>query len=689
MTLKKKTNDEIEAIAQNAIEDAISFVGGEIAPDRIKAQRYYDGKVDLSHEDGRSAVIATKVRDVVRAVKPSLMRVFLSSATPVEFIPKTAKQILEAEQATKFISSEFDRLGGFSILTACFQDALVKKQGIVKAYWSETQTAKIYTFSNLTDQEFAMIVAEDDITVIEHDEEPVFFTDPATGEELQATEHSVKVSRTVEEGTMVVEAIPPEEFFVSRNTKTIKDAYCVAHRTEMPLADLMAMGFDYKDVEGLGVNDSDTSSEEEFERQGFSADDENGVDDDVMKPVTVTEAYIRIDVDGTGIPILHKILCAGAGNKMLDYEPVDEAPFAKLETDPEPHAFYSTAFAELILDDQDAGTSMLRGILDNISMVNNSRLGVVEGQANMEDVLNNEIGAVIRLKSPGALVPIATPFTAGQTLGAMQYYDEMVQGKTGVSRASMGLDANALQNTTRVQAQATVQAGAATTESMVRNLAIGVADLFGLMLRVYKKNTDEELAMQSGETFVPVDPRVWADNMPMRVNVGLGTGGEEQKMAGLGQALQLQMQVFQTYGPNNGVVSLTNIRNTVTDMLSIQGLRNSDRYFMPMDAQKEAQLMQQAQQAQQGKQGAADPNAAFLQSEQMKVQQRALEAQTKAQLDAQKLLMSDDLDRDKMAQDFALKQAELQGKFGLQADAMLLKAEQDAIRNLPNQGGMV
>jgi len=680
MTLKKKTHDEIEAIAQNAIEDAVSFVSGEISPDRVKAQRYYDGEVDISHETGRSKVIATKVRDVVRAVKPSLMRVFLSSATPVEFMPKTAKQILEAEQATKFISSEFDRLGGFSILTACFQDALVKKQGIAKAYWCDTKTAKIYTFSNLTDQEVALIVAEDDVTVIEHDEEVVLITDPMTGEELQALEHSVKVSRTVEESSMVVEAVPPEEFFISRGAKTIKDAYCTVHRTEMPLADLMAMGFDYKDVEGLGVSEGDTSSEEEFERQGFSSDDENGIDDDAMKPVTVTEAYMRIDVDGTGVPILHKILCAGAANKMLDYEPVDEAPFSKFETDPEPHAFYGPAFAELIMDDQDAATSMLRGILDNIAMVNNPRLGVVEGQANMEDVLNNEIGAVIRLKSLNAMVPIDTPFTAGQTLGAMQYYDEMVQGKTGVSRASMGLDANALQTTTRVQAQATVQAGAATTESMVRNLAVGVANLFGLMLRIYKKNTDEELAMQSGETFVPVDPRIWADNMPMRINVGLGTGGEEQKMAGLSQALQLQMQVFQAYGPSNGVVSLTNIRNTVTDMLAINGLRNADRYFMPMDAEKEQQLMQQAQQAQQGEQGAGDPNAAFLQSEQMKVQQRMQEAQTKAQLDAQKLMMSDDLDRDKMAQDFALKQAELQGKFGLQADAMLLKAEQERQR---------
>jgi hypothetical protein len=43
------------------------------------------------------------------------------------------------------------------------------------------------------------------------------------------------------------------------------------------------------------------------------------------------------------------------------------------------------------------------------------------------------------MKSPQALVDIATPFVAGQVLTAMQYMDDATEAKSGVSRASMGL----------------------------------------------------------------------------------------------------------------------------------------------------------------------------------------------------------------------------------------------------------
>ena len=82
MELKEKTRGEIETIVQNAIDDAVDFVESEISEDRIRSQRYYDGEVDIGYEDGRSKVVATKVRDTVRAIKPSLMRVFLSTAKP-------------------------------------------------------------------------------------------------------------------------------------------------------------------------------------------------------------------------------------------------------------------------------------------------------------------------------------------------------------------------------------------------------------------------------------------------------------------------------------------------------------------------------------------------------------------------------------------------------------------------------
>ena len=45
--IKPLDKDDIEIIARQAVEDAMSFVEADVIFDRIKAQRYYDGKVAI------------------------------------------------------------------------------------------------------------------------------------------------------------------------------------------------------------------------------------------------------------------------------------------------------------------------------------------------------------------------------------------------------------------------------------------------------------------------------------------------------------------------------------------------------------------------------------------------------------------------------------------------------------------
>ena len=687
MELKPKSRTEVESIVQDAISNAVDFVEGEISEDRIKAQRYYDGEVDLGYEKGRSKVVATKVRDTVRAVKPSLMRIFLSTAKPVEYVPSGPEDVAMAEQATEFMHHEFTRLNGYRVMNDAFQDALVKKQGIVKAYWMTYPEAEIYTFSDLSDDEYTYLLDDDDVTVIEHSVEVSIEMDEM-GVEMEMPIHSVKLSRQKEKGELCIESVPPEEFFVSRDARDFSDAYVVAHRTDMRAGDLIAMGYDPEVVLNLDnfESGSDVTEVETFERRGYDVDSsDEDMQDPSMLNVAVTEAYMRIDVDGTGIPILHKLTCGGTAYELLDYEPCDEIPFAKFEVDPEPHTFYGRSLAEIVMDDQDAATSVLRSILDNVAMTNNPRLGIVEGAVNIDDVLNNEIGAIVRMRAPGSVQELTVPFTAGQTLGALTYLDGLVESKTGVSRASMGLDPDAMQSTTKAAVQATVQAAAGQVEVMVRNLADGMRDLFGIMLRLMSKNVDEEQMMRMNGSFVPVDPRVWDASFDVSINVGLGTGREEEKIMALNQALQMQTMVYQTYGPQNGLVSMTNIRNTLADQLAISGIRNADRYFAPITPEIEAQMLQMQQQAQEAQGQPADPNAAFLQAEQIKAQVKMQSDQMKMQLDAQKAAASDDLKRDQMAQDLLVDAAKIYGEYGTSVDVARIQAEQDKTRMI---GGM-
>ena len=685
----EKSFTEIEGIVKDAIAQAVDFVESEITHERIKAQRYFDGEVDIGYEQGRSGVVATKVRDTVRAVKPSLMRVFMSTARPVEFIPRGPEDVAFAEQASDYMHYVFQKNNGFRVLNDAFHDALVKKQGVVKAYWETKYNSETYTITDLTQEERDALLNELNITLIEETMTSSVTIDES-GAEVELPTYSVKVSKITPEGNLRIESVPPEEFFVNSQARTLDDAYVVAHRTEMRVGDLVAMGYPFEQVYDLDslYGASDISEAEDIERRGYSQDDyEDQSGDPAMRNVAITEAYMKLDIDGTGVPTLYKFVCGGNDYKLLDYELVDDIPFAIFEVDPEPHTMYGRSLAELIMDDQDASTAIIRGILDNVAMTNNPRIGIVDGSVNIDDVLNNEIGAVVRMRQIGAVQDLAIPFTAGQTLGALQYMDALVEQKTGVTQ-NVALNPDAMQSTTAAGVQATVDAAAAQVEVMVRNLAEGMRQLFGLMLKLHVRNVDEEQLMRLNGQYIPVRPDVWNADMDVQINVGLGTGREQEKAAALQAAFQVQQQVYEKYGPMNGLVSLTNIRNSIADILAASGVRNAERYFAPITPEIEGMLMQQ-QQAQQSAMAdmqppMPDPNQAILQAEQIKAQAKMQTDIARLQLDAQKAAADNDLKRDQMAQDLLVDAAKIAGQYGTNVDVARIKAEQDKVRQVAN-----
>lgn len=685
MRLEALDQTQIEGIVSKAIQDAVDFIDSEIEPQRIKAQRYFDMETDLGHEDGRSSVVATKCREVVRGIKPSLQRVFLATDKPVEFAPRGPEDVAAAEQATQFINYKFQQHDGYRVLSDVMQDALVKKAGIAYCYYDETRKAEIHTFTGLSEDEFAFLVTDDDIEVLEHEERSTLRMDE-TGVEMDFVEHDVKISREAVTGDIKISSIPPETFFVDRNARSLDDYYIMGHSTEMRVADLLAMGFKMDDLSGIDSTEYSVMDDEaEFERRGFTTDQSDNENiSAASRIITVTNAYMELDVEGTGIPKLYQFLCAGSNYTLLNFYEADHVPYAIFEVDPEAHAFFGSSLVDIVMNDQDAATSMLRGILDNAALVNNPAMQIVDGQVAVDDLLSNEIGRVIRVKNLNAIAEMAVPFTAAQTLPALQYFDQLVDNKTGVSKMAQGLDPEVLKSATATSVAASIEGQAGQAEVIARNLAEGgMRQLFSLMLELYVKNTDREEIMRMNGSFVPVDPQAWSTEMDLIVNVGIGTGREQERLATLQMALGLQQQVYQTYGPANGVVTLTQIRNTIADILALGGVRNADRYFMPMTPEIEQQMMMMAQQQQMmlaQQQQQADPAQALMQAEAMKAQTKAQVDMNKAQLDMQykmqKAAMDDDLARDNMVQDLAVQVAKILGQYGTSVDVEAIKQEQ-------------
>ena len=255
----------------------------------------------------------------------------------------------------------------------------------------------------------------------------------------------------------------------------------------------------------------------------------------------------------------------------------------------------------------------------------------------------------------------------------------------------MGLDPDSLQSTTKAAVTATVSAAAGQVEVMVANLAYtGMRRLFQQILKLMAKHSPRAEMLRINGSYVPMDPRVWDAELDAAVNVGLGTGREEQKTAMLGQALQLQMQIIQGYGPSNPLAGIAQLRNTLADLMSVNGLTNVDRYFLPIQPQQPGQ--EQQQQPGQGQQG-GDPSQAIVQAETIKAQAKMASDQQKLQLDFIKAQMQDDRERDRMLQDMEIAMAQVAGKYGIAIDSARIKAEQasngqQAPMPQQNSGGM-
>ena len=690
MQLKKLEEQEIQAIVTDAIRTAKNFIEDEIAPQRIKASRYFEGGVDIGEELGRSSVVKTVVRDVVRSVKPSLMRIFLSNSKFVEFLPKTEETIQSSQQATDYLNYKFNQVGGYKILRDAIHEALIKKVGIVRAYYKEEPKTEIHTYDYIDDTTFAVLINDPEVEIIEHEEMYEKKILP-NGQETESLHHNCKISRTKKNGDIVIDSIPSEEFFIDRHAKSFKEGefYVCGHSTEVTVADLLDMGYDFDVVSKLTSRDSDnaTTDAEIFERRRYSVthDKDEHSSDPTTAKVLLTESYQRLDLEGTGKAMLYRFITGGDSYTLLE-DPMlcDEVPLVALAIDNEPHTFFGRSLADIVIQEQDASTQIYRAILDNLSMVNLPRVACTQ-DVNLDDLLNLELGGIVRTRSAPSqsIQNLSVPFTAGQSLGVMEYVDRIVEDKTGITKASMGLDPDSLQSVTRAGVMATLQSQQGQIEVMARNIAEGMKDLFKKMLRCYKKHQDTPTVMRMRGDFIPIDPKVWHSELDVTTNVGLGNGRHDERQAGLQMMLQIQQTIMQAYGTQNGLISLTNIRHCLADLLDGFGLRNADRYIQPMTPEIETQLAQinmQKQQQAQMMQAQNDPSQVLLKAEGLKAQTKAQTDLMKAQLMKAKQEAQDDLDRDKLDQDLLLKSAEILGKYGTAVDVAQIQAEKNKAR---------
>jgi hypothetical protein len=683
-------DNKLKGILDSEIENSIGFVDTETTEARRKALTYYNREPYGNEVEGRSSIVTGEVAEVVDGALPQLLRIFTQSDELVRFEPKGPGDEEGAKQATDYCNLVFFHDNdGVILMHNWFKDALLQKNGIVKYWWEESEDPIKEKYKNLNADELTLLLADGQMEVISQNITQVG-VDPM-GMPLMA--YDVTVKKKKEAGRIKIECVPPEEFLISKRDKNIKDARFCAHRVMLSRSDLIAAGYDKDVVDNLPSYSDLTYTPERIARfdRGEMPDETQSLDFS-MQEIEVYECYIRTDVDGDGMAELLKVTYAGM-SEILDQEEVDHVPFASICPIPMPHKFFGQSLADRAMDIQLIKSTITRQILDNLYLTNMPRMTAIDGQVNMDDLLTVAPNGVVRMKSQGAVQALTVPPTAAQSFPMLDYMDQVLQKRSGVTQTSQGLDPNILQNTTATAIAAMQQAGSGRLEMIARIFAdTGVKDLFAGIFHLLCKYQDKERVLRLRGKYVNVDPRNWKTNYDVSINVGLGTGNKDQQMAMAAMVLQKQEQILSTQGFANPLVTVGQYRNTLGRFIEAAGYKDSNEFFKEISPELDAAISQ----PQPPQQMPMDPavqaymaqTQAQIQGDQAKLQAQIEANKFKAQSDLQierekntleiqlareKAAAEIQLARDKAAAQIELKSAELQADTRLKAAEMVAK----------------
>lgn len=639
---------KVKGIVENEIDNAIGYLNTETTEDRRRALEYYLRQPYGNEREGRSSIVTGEVAEAIDGALPQLMRVFTTTEDIVYFEPKGQQDEETAKQATDYCNWAFYRdNNGLIILHNWFKDALLQKVGVVKSYWDERIDVTKEEYENLSEDELALLLSDQSLKVvkqkIEYEEVPDMM-----GNIVQVPTFEVYVQRSKEIGQVKIENVPPEEFLISKSARSIEDSPFVAHRRLMPRSELIAIGYDQDIVDELpSFNDLSFNRERIARFPNGEQPDQNTTLDFSMELLEVYECYIRIDEDDDGIAELRRIVYCGS--KILEDEETDYVPFHSICPIPIPHKFFGQSLADRTMDIQLQKSTITRQSLDNLYLTNNARVGYVDGQVNVDDLLNSTAGGVIRMKNPNALVPLTVPSTFGQAMPMLEYLDQVQAKRTGVSDAQAGLDPDVLSNVTATAVAAMMKSNSGKLELIARIFAeTGVKSLFKGILHLMGKYQDKPRIVRMRGKYVTFDPRTWANEYDISVNVGLGSGDRDQKLAMLQMVLAKQEQIIQQYGPSNPLVSIGQYRNTLAKFIESAGFKDANEFMNEITPEQNAQLSQPQP---------PSPDAQAKVAE-MLAQVEREKTQAKSQIDAAKL----ELEKQTLEAEYTRKGIEMQMK---------------------------
>lgn len=534
--------------------------------ERASALSFYNGDPFGDEEDGRSQVVTRDVAEVVDYMTVAVLDTMVSGDKAVEFdIPEPPKPRqppaegqpaeprapTQSEIITAVVTREFYQgQDGYRVLHDWIKAGLLEKTSVAKVCVEEQDPIR----------REAVLPPEGLVILQQQGIDPIAAAEMEDGQIAVAwLEPQPPVFRDY--------VVPNEEFRVAMDARDM-DKGCVYDCFIMPKteSELREMGFD---VEGLG-DEGSTSDDETLRnaRDGNRSDAwmQGNYRTGANKKYWLREEYARFDLNGDGVAEMLKVF--RVGNTVLDCEEIEEQPGVMWCPFPMPSRLVGQSLADKVMDIQRVNSVALRQTLDGFYLANKPRTWLNEssmGDSTIDDLLNPNVGAIIRWK--GAIKPETSPsqFDVGSALALMEKLNGEKESRTGITRLNQGMDADALNKTASGTAMMQAQ-GQQIEKYVARNFAEAFARLMHKKYRLMRRFGGPTEIMIDGQ-MIQTDPREWPDDANVVVRVGLGSGRKDQRiqyrmsMLGLAQqALQGGARMFSEENLYN------NMRGLIADM---------------------------------------------------------------------------------------------------------------------------
>lgn len=647
--------DDVQSAVVQMLDQAKQYSQSTLAEFRRKATEYYQGKPFGNEVEGRSQFVVTTVKDTVGALLPDCVEVFSGSENTVEFKARSKEDVAVAEQMTDTVNYVVNvQNPGFLTRYAVFKDAMIRRLGIVKVWWEPgTPYQTTSPLSGVDEQQLILL-----------NNDPSIVTAVVTGTNPQpdgSVLYDIDVTRMVNpSGRVCVEPVPPEEYVFTPNARSQKDALMVAHVTRKTRSQLIEMGIPPEVIDAAGTSSYTQTIEEQARApQGVV---ETPLGEPATDAIDYAETYPYLDKNGDGVAELRKVVILGASTVAIDEE-ADRRPFALYAIDPEPHSIVPMCVADGTMDLQLLESSFVRSILDSAAQTLNPGREVVVGQVEIDDLMNQEVAPIVRVKQPGMIRDLVTPFVGKDMLPMLQMTSDAKEQRFGVSKAAAGLAPDALQSSTHVAVAATVSGSQKHLKLMARMLAEGERHLYELVAKLLAQYQDRAMTIRLRNQYVEVDPRHWQSDMDCVINVALGSGSKEERRAILTEQAARQEAILLKLGPDNPFCTAGQYLETLKQLTVLGGSVDTSKAWkdLPLDWVPPPQ------------QPKPTPEEIYAQIEQEKL---ALQAQKQQQDNEREMLIlmtRETRERDQMEVDAYLRSVEIAAKYNAEVDSTKVK----------------